>query len=219
MTLRKAVSKVKSKGMLLVFPMNNKKEPLSLWSQLFPKKVMRWEWDESNDQGLASLWFLREKLSRSRQVIYTKWYRGRATLISLELFKAMLRDLGSSTRPPHLSRTAQDILEMLYDDSPLSTKTLKHLTGLQGRSLEKMYVRSLKELWSSLLIVAYGEVDEGSFPSIAVGSSKILFEELWRESRTLCLNQARQTIDQFLPDGSLFRKYYDQLKADGRDSP
>lgn len=54
---------------------------------------MRWEWDESGSQAVSDLWHLREKLSTSGQVVYSKWFRGRATLISRSLFPALLRSL------------------------------------------------------------------------------------------------------------------------------
>jgi hypothetical protein len=47
MDLRSAISKVNQRGMLLVYPINNKKEPSSLWSEFYPRSEMRWEWDEN----------------------------------------------------------------------------------------------------------------------------------------------------------------------------
>ncbi|MBS2027495.1 MAG: hypothetical protein JST54_06265 [Deltaproteobacteria bacterium] len=38
----------------------------------------------------------------------------------------------------------------------------------------------MKALWTRLLIVGAGEVDDGAFPSLAIGSTALLFEDLWR---------------------------------------
>ena len=61
---------------MLVFPVNNRKDIASLWNEFFPRKKMRWEWDETGDNNVAELWQLRERLSISNQVVYSKWFRG-----------------------------------------------------------------------------------------------------------------------------------------------
>lgn len=210
MDLRSAVKHINQRGMLLVFPLANRKEPASLWSMFYPRSEMRWEWDENGDDRVARLWHLRERLSSSGQIVYTKWFRGRATLISRELFVAMLAVLGPSVTSG-LSFQAREILDLLDEDSPLSTKALKRASGLQGREFERHYNAATKELWSRLLIVGFGEVDEGAFPSLAVGSTRVLFEELWNQSRDFDREQASALIERFLPKGSAFRKYFDQV--------
>lgn len=212
MDLRSALSKVNKRGMLLVYPINNKKEPASLWSELYPKSEMRWEWDAGGDDRVSQLWHMRERLSTSDRVIYAKWFRGRATLISFELFASMLKLLAGGEAL--LSFQARDILDLLREDSPLSTKALKKMTDLQGRENEKVYVRALKELWMRGLIVGYGEVDEGAFPSLAIGATQLLFEDVWNQGQTLNEEDARATVERLLPAGTPFRKYFDQvLKA------
>src|SRR6476659_3749059 len=91
MNQRSAISKINKKGILLVFPINNRKEPQSLWSEFYPRKKMRWEWDNSGDDSVAEMWGLMKRLSENREVVYSKWYQGRATFFSQELFAAMLR--------------------------------------------------------------------------------------------------------------------------------
>jgi hypothetical protein len=224
LTVAKAVQFINKKGMLLVFPQGNRKEPASVWSEFFPRTKMRWEWDESGDDRVGELWRLRERLSLSRKVVYAKWFRGRATLISMDLFAAMLR-LANPGLPQvdGLSGTAREILELLNEDSPLSTKQLKKLSDLQGRAMESTYQRAMKELWDRLLIVAFGEVDEGAFPSLAIGSTQVIFEELWQQAVEMSEVEAQSLVDKRLSDGSSFRKYWSLLvkksKAQGNDSP
>ncbi len=184
--LRSAVSHVNHHGMLLVFPLKNRKEPRSLWSEFFPRTRLRWEWDDSGQSEVFELWHLRERLSRSGRVIYTKWWQGRATLISREMFPALLRALNPELPRVHgLSFVAREVLDLLLEDSPISTKHLKKLADLQGRENEARYNRALKELWSRLLIVGYGEVDEGAFPSLAIGATQLMFEDLWQQALEL----------------------------------
>lgn len=208
MDLRSAITKVNKRGMLLVYPINNKPEPPSLWSEFY-RDEMRWEWDSGADDRVSQIWHLRERLSTSNKVVYTKWFRGRATLISFELFPALVRLLSGTDAT--LSFQARDVLDLLREDSPLSTKALKRMTDLQGRENERTYTVALKQLWARALIVGYGEVDEGAFPSLAVGSAQVLFENQWAEGLALSEKEALDRIDRFLPKGTPFRKYFDQV--------
>ena len=217
-----AIKKIQAKGILLVYPIKNAEEPGSLWSELFPRTKMRWEWDSDGDQKVSDLWFLREKLSTSNKVVYAKWFQGRATFFSFELYMACLRILSEKDWFQNsLSFQAQEILDILKEDSPLSTKQMKRATDLVGRDQEPAYNRALKQLWARFLIVAYGEVDEGAFPSLAVGSSHLLFEELWIKAQDIPLKQAKKTLDQYMPPGSLWRKYwarqFKQMENNGKN--
>ena len=69
MKTSKAIEAINRNGSLLVFPIQNREEPKSLWSELYPKTKMKWEWDDSADSRVAKLWHLREELSRSKREI------------------------------------------------------------------------------------------------------------------------------------------------------
>lgn len=213
MNPKSAVKKINDRGALLVFPINNKKEPASLWSEFYPRTKMRWEWDEGGDNKVGDLWLLMKKLSDSRQVVYSKWYQGRATFFSRELFTALLKVTAPDFSGVTLSPVARQLYECLEEDSPLSTKQLKAITELRGKDNERFYNRGMKELFSQFLIVAYGEVDDGAFPSLAVGTTRHLFEDLVIEAEKLSLDQAQMTVDQFLPHENLFRKYLEKTKV------
>jgi hypothetical protein len=211
--VRSAVTYVNRKGLLLVFPVNNRKEPPSLWFEFFPRTRMRWEWNESGSQKVADLWHLRERLSVSGKVIYSKWFRGRATLASRDLFPALLRSVNAELPEVRgLSCTACEILDLLEEDSPVSTKRLKTLADLKGRENESRYNRALKELWSRHLIVAYGEVDEGAFPSLAIGATRVIFEDLWEVALRLDPAEADAMVRRALLQGSAFLKFHEQVR-------
>jgi hypothetical protein len=211
-TAADGIDAINRHGCLLVFPIDNRKEFASLWGDFYPKTEMRWEWDEDGDDRVARLWHLRAELSSSNEVVYTKWFRGRATFFSRPVFTALLRLLGSTELG--LSREARAILDTLKLDSPLSTKALKRATDLQGRFMESAYQRALKELWSRMLIVGYGEVDDGAFPSLAIGATQLVFEELWREARGLSREEALERLP--APDTpwpEAVRKHYIKCEA------
>jgi hypothetical protein len=206
-----AISRIKHRGALLVFPINNRELPNSLWAEFFPGTKMVWEWNEDSDHKVSDMWQLMKRLSDCREVVYSKWYQGRATFFSPELFAAMLSLAGSARIPRHeLSETARILFEVLENNSPLSTKELKALTDLRGRDNEAAYNRGMKELFTRFLIVGFGEVDDGAFPSLAVGATELLFEELWREGAEMAPRVARAAVDRLMPEGSHFRKFLEK---------
>jgi hypothetical protein len=111
---KKALEAINKNRILLVYPIKNQKEPASLWSVLYPRSEMVWEWDAGADGRVSSLWILREELSRSGKVIYAKWYQNRATFFSHEAFVNMAAFLRSSAV---LSADSGNILEALEMDS------------------------------------------------------------------------------------------------------
>jgi hypothetical protein len=206
-----AVEAIQRHGALLVFPIANREQPHSLWAEFFPGIPMVWAWDQDSDHRVGDMWQMMKQLSDCREVVYSKWYQGRATFFSHDLFTAMLTARHAYRTEKHkLSEPARILFEVLENNSPLSTKQLKELTDLRGKSNESIYSRGMKELFERLLIVGFGEVDDGAFPSLAVGATELLFEDLWRDSSQLSGDAARQTLDQFMPQKSLLRKQFEK---------
>jgi hypothetical protein len=223
--MKLAIDKINRNGVLLVFPVNNKKEPRSLWSEFHPRTPMRWEWNESGDNRVGKMWLLMKRLSNCGEVVYSKWYQGRATFFSKKLFTAMIClirhhlaqaqgvDADSEISLDFtfgLNQTAKNLLETLEGDSPLSTRDLKKLCDLLGKDNESSYSRSMKALFSRLLIVAFGEVEDGAFPSLAVGATNLLFEELWQAAVHFAPAEAQGIVEEAMPLSSNFRKFFDK---------
>jgi hypothetical protein len=206
-----AVRSIHENGVLLVFPINNRELPLSLWSEFFPRTKMVWDWNDDAAGPVHEMWSLMKRLSDCRDVVYSKWYQGRATFFSRELFEAMLclRCLRADARRG-LSFTARALFEVLENNSPLSTRRLKELTDLQGKLHEAEYSRAMKDLFTRLLIVGFGEVDDGAFPSLAVGSTELLFDDLWRNAEDMPDRKAQSTVDRLMPQASHFRRFFDK---------
>ena len=206
MTRAKAIQFIQKHGVLLVFPIQNQKLPASLWSSFYPRTPMRWEWDDSGDNRVAELWHLREELSRSGKVVYAKWYKNRATVFSPECFRWFRSVLHAQPGFNGLSTVAQKLFSVIADNSPISTKeikkTAKEQFGLASPTVEKAY----PELWRRLLITGYGEVDDGAFPSLAVGAADRLFEQ-WTESADAASPDAsRRALEKKLGADNLFVK-------------
>jgi len=208
-----AITSIRQHGALLVFPINNQEQPHSLWAEFFPTSRMVWDWNEDSDHRVGDMWQLMKRLSDCREVVYSKWYQGRATFFSHEVFAAMISaTVAHQTPRQQLSETARVLFEVLENNSPLSTRKLKEFADLQGRENEAAYNRGMKELFARLLIVGFGEVEDGAFPSLAVGATELLFEDLWRDGAKMSAAKAKTTLERFLPAGSHFRRHFERCR-------
>ena len=210
--LAKMKEAIERRGILLVYPLQNRDDIPSLWSELYPKSQMHWSWDQDADDRVGELWILREELSRSGDVVYSKWFRNRATFFSKEVFTLLLAYFGSSTDRVSLPRDSKDALESFLMDSPQSTKVIKENLGWQGKMMESHYNRALKKLWSHLFLVGFGEVNDSSFPSLNMGAAQNLFEDLWLKSQEISSDQAEEKLRDLLSEDSLFFKQAVKLK-------
>lgn len=214
---QKAIHKINEHGALLVFPVKNQKEPHSLWSVLHPNKPMVWEWNEDADDSIPFLWHLMKELSAEGEVIYSKWYKDRATFFSRDLFTHLLA-YSLTSLPQRLSPSSQLILDELMNNSPMSTKEIKSVTNLQGKLLASEYQKSLKALFRLFLIVGYGEVDDGAFPSAAIGATALIYEDLWLQAQNISAAKAQLEIDKYMSASTNFGKYLNRVARQLKNS-
>lgn len=213
MNTSRAIEFINKHRALLVFPINNKKEPLSLWSFFFPRTQMLWDWDETGDDRVVKMWHLKTELSTTRKVVYSKWYKGRATYFSRSLFAALLASLGMPDQGKKtLNIYEKKLLRILEENSPLSTKVLKKESGLRGKDQESLYQRSLKTLWEKCLIVGFGEVEDGAFPSLAIGATQLLYDDLWEEARKMEGQNSLSELGALFESQPLYKKEWDRIK-------
>jgi hypothetical protein len=204
--LDRAIAAIDRLGICLVYPVDNRPEPVSLWSALYPRSKMSWSWDADADPRVAQVWHLRERLAASSEVAYAKWYRGRATFFSLPVFHALLGRLHEAGDPfAGLPHESIEILERLREISPRSTKELRAEAGLRGKPFESLWTHAMKALWTRLLVVGTGEVPDGAFPSLAVSATEMMFEDTWN-ARTHVPSAARAKLDEALARSPAFAK-------------
>lgn len=199
---------------MLVYPIANRPDPPSLWSDLYENAPMDWAWDEDADPRVADLWHLRRELAETQDVAYGKWFRGRATFFALPVFQAMLGRLSKAgDLEGGLPYEAREILDILRERSPLSTKELRAASDLRGKAQERIYMRAMKALWTRLLIVGTGEVDDGAFPSLAVAATELVFEDLF-DARREASREAEARLDAALAASKGFRRELDRAIAE-----
>ncbi|MFO0675898.1 MAG: hypothetical protein U0169_05150 [Polyangiaceae bacterium] len=219
MSVRRGVQIVDKDGIVLVFPLPDRDDPPSLWSRLYPGSAMDWRWDADADPRVASTWHLRERLARSREVVYAKWFRGRATFFAKPIFRTILGRLDADGRiADGLSPAAREVLASLEDNSPQSTKELRRSSGLEGKENERSYQKAVGELWSRLLVVGVGEVPDGAFPSLAMAATSLFFEDLWLDRGRVVPDDERR-LDAVLASSKAIRRAFDRSLATvrGRD--
>jgi len=214
--LEQAKLAIERRGILLVYPMPMTKsearaatttttEIPSLWSELYPRSKMNWSWDADADPRVAEVWHLRERLAHSHDVAYVKWFKGRATFFSRAVFVALLGKL-TDRGDIHagLPETANEVLALLRERSPLSTKQVRAEADLKGKANETRFTHAMKALWSRLLIVGTGEVPDGAFPSLAFGATELLFEDEWNQ-RLKVPTKAKDALETALTNTPAFR--------------
>ena len=209
---KKAVAAINKHHIQLVYPIKNAHEPGSLWHSLYPRSFMKWDWSEDADQRVVDIWHLKDELCQNQDVVYAKWFRGRATFFSRKVFAPILCLLGT-TQVDEIYRNmhANDIYEALLDNSPQTPKLVRQAVDLSGRLNRSDYERAVKLLWEQLLIVGTGEVDEGQFPALAIGATKYIFEDLWDEGRSMDHRDAVKLCRELIPGDSPFNKFFNRM--------
>lgn len=214
----RAVRAVDELGIALVYPIANRPEPPSLWSALHPNQTMSWTWDDGADGRVVDLWHLRAQLAEGRDVAYGKWFRGRATLFSLPVFHAMLGRIAAAGDPfAGLPPEAHEVLALLRERSPLSTKELRAQGDLRGKAKERLFTGAMKVLWSRLLVAGVGEIEDGAFPSLAVGATELLFEDLWT-ARGAVPAASERRLEAALRRSRAFAREHANVLADVREA-
>jgi hypothetical protein len=214
MDYKRAVAAIGAHHILLVYPIKNAAEPKSLWSVLHPRTQMRWDWSEDADPRVVNMWHLKDELCRKKDVVYAKWFQNRATFFSKRIFPALLRALNATEIDDVYSPfRAQDIYEELLSNSPQTPRQIREAVDLTGAANTAVFEKAVKRLWRQLLIVGTGEVDEGQFPALAMGATKHIFEELWRQAEAMEREQALQLIALCLNAKSPFLRFLDRARS------
>lgn len=209
--IQRATALVDKAGIMVVYPIEGRPDVPSLWSALYPGSKMEWSWDSDADPRVAEVWHLRVALQETHDVAYAKWFRDRATFFSLPVFTALLGHVTRTLKDIHrgLPSAAEEILDLLRERSPLSTKEVRAATDLRGKANESRFTHAMKVLWSRLLIVGTGEVPDGAFPSLAFGATELLFEDAWASR----LDAPTDALDAALARTPAFRQYLDRSLA------
>ncbi len=146
---------------------------------------------------MVQLWHLREELSRSGRVVYAKWYKGRATFLSQTVAGAVMARMDRAVPSP--TGAPRRVLQLLEENSPISSKILKKRLNREHGLTSIEVDKAFGALWPSLKIVGYGEVEDGAFPSLAIGATSVLFENVYREALRLGDDEVGRRLEVLAP--------------------
>lgn len=192
-------------GVLLIFPIQNKDEPDSVWAHTYPRSKMIWDWTRDTDPKVDRIRAVLWDLVDEEKIILTKWYRDKPTIFSEDSFLYMLAYLRSAKK--FQMRETKKVLDTLEIDSPQATQELKEACGLRGSHFKSDYNQAMRELWHRLLIVEHGEVKISHLPSTTIGSTEKTFGDIWERSLSINKKDAEKFLISKLNPENIFFKF------------
>jgi hypothetical protein len=178
-TVENAIREVERLGCVAVFPEKSSKKSsiVSLWELFYPRSPMKWEWDESADNRVVKLWWLKNEVARTQKVLYGRFFSNRPVFVSPSEAQKILKSL--HLRP--LSPLAREILARLEDNSPQTKRMLgRELRGDGWEPTRADFERALLDLQKSFQIVSLGdsEREKGPMPSSEYAAFGLIFPNL-----------------------------------------
>jgi len=179
LTLQSALDQVEKIGRVAIFPEKkpSKHSIISLWELFYPRTKMKWEWDDSADNRVVKLWWLKNEIAQTQKVLYGRFFGNRPVLVSKSETRRTLKTL--EKKP--LTSLAREILSRLEDNSPQTKRMLGRELRAEGWEPTKSeFERSLIDLQKNFLIVSLGdsEREKGPMPSSEYAALSLIFPDL-----------------------------------------
>jgi hypothetical protein len=165
LTPAEAVKFIDATGYCMLFPVKN--TPLPSLYYAVTRRGLRgqWKWDQYS----SMVWRWKDELPRRRRAFYAKYFRGRGTLISLQLLPHFLAMCDSAVLPGDCERfysegrirnDARIIWEALEEHGPLATLELRNACKMDTKSGNIRFKRAILELQCMLIVVHFGTEQE-----------------------------------------------------------
>jgi hypothetical protein len=164
-TFNEAVKYIDAVGYCMLYPVG--KVPLpSLYyavTRKNPHEEMVW------DKYAQMVWRWKDELPRRKRAIYTKYFRGRGTLISLKFLPHFLAMRGAPLAPSERERfyaegrireDARVIWKALDEHGPMATLELRHACKMETKAGNKRFKRAVLDLQCLLAVVHFGTEQE-----------------------------------------------------------
>ncbi len=165
LTLAEAVKYIDATGYCVLFPVRDIPLP-SLYYAVTRRGLQgKWKWDKYS----SMVWRWKDELPRRRRAVYTKYFRGRGTFISLRFlphFLAMQESAvaaGDHDRFYAEGRMRDDcriIWEALEEHGPLATLELRNTCKMDTKAGNIRFKRAILELQCTLIVVHFGAEQE-----------------------------------------------------------
>jgi hypothetical protein len=192
-TLADASRFVRRAGFAYVFPDN--KVPLpSLWGAVTgdPARGMDpddWGWTKAVERA----WDLKDELGARRKAWFGRFFRGKGSLISLEMLPPLHRLVGGDEEG--LLPEARELLERLRNVGPLSTYRLRMSLRLSGAKGNARFSKIAVQLYRRLLIANVGtDETETRWPSAVIGTFDASYPSVRRAAAKLSEEEALERV-------------------------
>jgi hypothetical protein len=197
LTLAGAVKYIDATGCCMLFPVKNIPLP-SLYYAVTRRGLQgKWKWDKYS----TMVWRWKDELPRRRRAIYTKYFRGRGTFISLRFlpyFLAMQESAvaaGDHKRFYAQGRMHDDcriIWEALEEHGPLATLELRNACKMDTKAGNVRFKRAILELQCMLIVVHFGaEQETNAWASGRYELTRRAFAKQAEEARQIAPEDAR----------------------------
>jgi hypothetical protein len=165
LSLAEAVKFIDAAGYCMLFPVKNTPLPSLYYAVTRRGLHGKWKWDKYS----SMVWRWKDELPRRRRAFYAKYFRGRGTLISLQLLPHFLAMRESAVAPGDYERfysegrireDARVIWEALEEHGPLATLELRNACKMDTQAGNVRFKRAILELQCMLIVVHFGAEQE-----------------------------------------------------------
>jgi hypothetical protein len=197
LTLTEAVKYIDAVGYCMLFPVRNIPLP-SLYYAVTRRSLQgEWKWDRYS----SMVWRWKDDLPWRRRAVYTKYFRGRGTLVSLKFLPHFLAVEGSAVRSGDHERFYAEgrirddcriIWEALEEHGPLATLELRNVCKMDTKARNIRFKRAILELQSMLVVVHFGaEQETNAWASGRYELTRRAFASQTEAARQISPEQAR----------------------------
>jgi hypothetical protein len=184
-------------GFCVLFPVKNVPLP-SLYFAASKRADVRW------DKYAQLIWKWKDELPKLRRAFYGKYFKSRATFLSLEFLPQFLATHGTAIEPReaeafyNAGRVSRDGLELwlaLAKHGPLPTLELRHASKMESEAGNKRFKKAMLELQRLLIVTHSGaEQETEAWASVRFDLVARSFRKQVAEARTIRADQARVAI-------------------------
>jgi hypothetical protein len=196
-TPAEAVRFINAAGFCVLFPLSNVRLP-SLYGAVSRRAEVRW------DQYAQLVWRWKDDLPKKRLALYTKYFKGRGTFLSLELLPHFLAMHGTAVSPDdaasfygagRISHSARELWDALARHGPLATLELRHACKMDAKPGNIRFKKAMLELQRLLVVTHSGaEQETESWASTRFELVSRAFPEHVLQARKILPQNARARI-------------------------
>jgi hypothetical protein len=202
-TFRQASKYIDHVGFCLLFPIKGLPLP-SLWTAVKGHVPRIFSLVGTWDEDAERLWGWKDEFPRRRRAYYGKYFRGKASLISLAFLPCFYRlegNLGATDeyeqlyRQGRITADARTVCQALFQHGPQAALELRYALGWTSKRGNRRFKRALEQLQRRLLIVRWGtKAETRAWESAVYQLTARAFPRVVKEAAKLTVDEARRRV-------------------------